>query len=48
LDMGDMFYLYVCRGIHALILERIFGVNRYVKNNNLTRLKYVYLVLTRE
>ena len=29
LDIGDIFYLYICRGIHQMILERIFGVTRY-------------------
>jgi len=28
LDLGDMFYLYICRGIHSMILERLFGVTR--------------------
>ena len=28
LDVGDMIYLYLSRGLHALILERIFGVTR--------------------
>ena len=28
MDLGDIIYLYVCRGIHQLILERIFGVTR--------------------
>merc|ERR1711956_108383 len=28
LDIGDIFYLYICRGIHQMILERIFGVTR--------------------
>ena len=28
MDIGDIFYLYICRGIHQMILERIFGVTR--------------------
>ena len=28
LDLGDMFYLYICRGIHQMILERVLGVTR--------------------
>ena len=28
LDVGDILYLYICRGIHALILERLFGITR--------------------
>ena len=28
LDTGDTLFLYLCRGLHALILERIFGVTR--------------------
>ena len=25
LDVGDIIYIYICRGIHALILERLLG-----------------------
>ena len=28
LDIGDIMYLYLSRGLHAMILERIFGVTR--------------------
>ena len=28
LDLGDFYYLYVCRGLHQFVLERIFGVTR--------------------
>ena len=28
LDMGNIMYLYLSRGLHAMILERIFGVTR--------------------
>ena len=28
LDVGDIVYIYVCRGIHALVLERLFGITR--------------------
>ena len=28
LDVGDILYLYICRGIHGLILERLFGITR--------------------
>lgn len=28
LDVGDMLYLYLCRGLHQMILERIFGVTK--------------------
>ena len=28
MDVGDMLYLYVCRGVHQMYLERILGVTR--------------------
>ena len=28
LDIGDVLYLYLSRGLHAMVLERIFGVTR--------------------
>jgi len=28
LDVGDIIYIYICRGIHALILERLLGITR--------------------
>lgn len=28
LDVGDMLYIYLCRGLHQMLLERIFGVTR--------------------
>ncbi len=28
MDCGDMYLLYVCRGIHQYILEKIFDVTR--------------------
>ena len=28
LDVGDLLYLYLSRGLHAMILERVFGVTR--------------------
>ena len=28
LDIGDIMYLYLSRGLHAMILERIFGVTK--------------------
>ena len=28
LDIGDVLYLYLSRGLHAMIIERIFGVTR--------------------
>ena len=30
LDAGDSVIVYVCRGVHQYILERIFGVTRLV------------------
>lgn len=28
LDMGDQMYVYVCRGIHQYVLEKVFGVTK--------------------
>ena len=37
LDVGDIIYIYICRGIHALILEHLLCI---------TRLKDVHETLT--
>jgi len=39
LDIGDIHYLYLCRGIHQMLLERTFGVTRlHEVDENLTEL----------
>lgn len=29
LDIGDVMYVYICRGIHQFVLERTLGVTRW-------------------
>jgi hypothetical protein len=30
MDLGDIFYIYLSRGLHAFVLEKCFGVTKYV------------------
>ena len=40
LDIGDVMYLYLSRGLHAMILERVFGVTR------LNQVSFKYKLIT--
>ena len=30
MDCGDIYYLYLCRGLHQMILEKTLGISRYI------------------
>ena len=50
LDVGDIIYIYICRGIHALILERLLGKVYFkfifTKNSSLGNFRICLLRIT--